>query len=297
MRDEDRAEDLLPRLLRLLRKSEPFSAAIPSLAVFLCFPVDADDDDADAKQLADIVAACAGLTRLVLRDWCALGLYNGLMDRLLACHPAAVLKRLERLTVELPPEAFLFRDKATLSEPPQVRTVRTFFVAPKDAPTAYGMAEISVSLLATVIRYMDGVRPEAKTLVLGPSLASFVGQCAHAVKLEVALAERIARDKLAERGCRVVFPAELAVAGLLDADPTFVEVGLMTTIVLWESGMWPDLVDNAALPVVAGPVEAPAEPALGPALALEPAPTPVLEEKTLNLASAAPETATPPAAD
>jgi len=272
LRDDDRTEDFLRRLGKLLRRSAPFAKAIKSLSIFLTCPEDPDDDWEDASQLADVVAACPGLGRLILKQWVTHEFYNSLCARLLACHPTAVFKRLEDLVVEIPAEPFLFRARHVLPSPPKVKTIRTLLVP----PVAAAAPELSVHLLSLLLGWLDGHnKPEAQTLVIGSGLMTWLGGKSSSAlnRLEIALAQRLVKERGSDLGCRVVWPKSLDLAALLDRDPVFQEVGLMGTVDLWRENVWPEIwaplvMDEGAEVVVMniqGPLlPFPAEPPLAP---------------------------------
>lgn len=62
-----------------------------------------------------------GLSKLILKGWILNDFYNSFFDRLLACYPAAVLKWIEGLFINIPNEAYSFRDKEALPSPPRSR--------------------------------------------------------------------------------------------------------------------------------------------------------------------------------
>lgn len=245
LRDEDRAEDFLPRLGRSLRRSTPFASAIKTLSIHVTWPEDPEDIQADAKHLADVVAACHGLGRLNLKKYVSVDFYNAFFDRLLACHPAAVVKRLEELVIELPAETFFLRDRDALPAPPKVKTIRTLCDPPATmAPElSIDVPQPSVQLLTTLVGYLDGQPAEAKTLVIGSGLMAYLDSesPSSANRLEVALAERLTKDCGAELGCRVLWPKALDLGALLERDLVFAAIGLMETIELWRQYLWPEM--------------------------------------------------------
>lgn len=235
--DADRRNHVLERLQEVLHRSDALARSVRVLVINskLCC---ATGTWGDGDNIGRTLFHLPGLNRLVLKD------ANGeLMDTLFDAveHVAMALSSqntTRRLTLDLPVNALFEMDgeiESLGTTSARFGTMRTLLTG-DDSVTASDAAH---SLLAVLIDQLFTDSLRCSKLVLGRALVGLVAGASAADKLRFALAERIARDRAKQLGCRVVFPTGLGLQPLLNADADFRTVGLDGVIEQWEEDAWP----------------------------------------------------------
>ena len=236
--DDSSRERLDTERLTLLFGVGP-ATAITELSVNIVGEVDFDDISLDAEGIAEIVAHCRQLRRLVLRGHVSELVFARLHHVLGNMGPDAET-RLASIELELPPEALLLRSQRIEVGPalPRIGTIRTLFAAPRRRKYA---RQLSNSLLGYILRTAEGDQPFQQTLILGPEVTAYLAGplCTADDRKELALAQKVAEEANRTGDFQIRFPAGLDLSAELEREPAYQAGGIDALVELWYEDEWP----------------------------------------------------------